>query len=323
MFSKFNTKTLIIILVLLTGVIALVFILDNREGGRTIREELIRIDSATVTAISIYPPAENRTEIRLEKKGKNWIVRKDKVTAEADEQRLANILSNFKLLKPNRLAATDKSQWKEYGVDDTLGTRMKFYAGDKLVGDIVIGKFSYNNSTRSSISYVRLPDEEVVYAIDGFIAMAVNHPFGQWRNKAVLRADKSKFTRISFSYPADTAFILTKENNKWKIGAQTPDSAKVEQFLTNMTMVNSLGFIDNYVPATPPVIMLTMEGNNMTTVTIQAYPADSTKKYVIRSSYNPSVCFSAREYGLDGMFFKSKSFFFPTEQSRKKLQGKR
>ena len=323
MFKKLKTGTLVVIFVLLFLAIALVFLVDRKEGGRTIREELVRMDTASVSSISLFPPAENRTEIKISKNGHTWIVQKEKVTADADEQRIGGILGTFTLLKPQRLAATERSQWKAYGVNDTLGTRMKFYSGSNLLADVVVGKFSYSNSTRSGISYIRLYGEDGVYAIDGFLAMAVNHTYNQWRNKTVLRSDKNLLTKISFAYPADTGFILSKDNGKWKIGSEYADSAKVEQFLNSMSIVNSLGFVDNYTPSNAPVITVAMEGNNMNTLTLRAFPADSLKRFVIHSSYNPSAYFSAREYGLDEKLFKGKASFLSSLQHKKKHPAKK
>jgi hypothetical protein len=172
------------------------------------------------------------------------------------------------------------------------------------------------------ISYVRLYNDEGVYAISGYIAMLVNHPFNQWRDKSVLKSDKSKLTKISFFYPADTGFIMEKESNKWKIASEYADSAKVEQFLSAMTMINSLGFVDGFVPAGAPVITLTLEGNSMNPITVKAFPADTVKRFVIQSSYNPTVFFSGREYGLDERLLKGKSYFLSSGQPKKKNPGR-
>ena len=221
MFKNLTTKTLVLIFIVLFLVIALVFMMDEKKGGRTIKEELVRIDTSSVTSISLFPQSDNHAEIKISKKGKKWVAQKEKLITEADNRSITGMLGTFALIKPQRLAANEKSQWKEYGVNDSLGTRVKFYSGKNLLADVVIGKFSFNNTTRSAISYIRLFKEEGTYAMDGYISMVVNQPFNQWRNKTVVKGEKNNFTEFSFKYPADSGFILTKENNKWKIGSET------------------------------------------------------------------------------------------------------
>ena len=323
MFKQFSTKTLIFILVILSLAIAMVFLMDKKNGGRTIREELVRIDTSSVTSISLFPQSEKRVEIKILKNGKQWIVQKEKISAEADIRNIINLLNEFALIKPQRLASTEKSKWKDYGVNDSLGTRLKFYSGEKLLSDVVVGRFTFNNTTRSAISYIRLFNEEETYAMDGYISIAVNQPFNQWRNKVVIKEDKNNFTRFCFKYPADSGFVLSKENNKWKIGDENCDSAKVEQFLASMTMINCPGFVDNYIPAMAPLLTLTVEGNNMNALSITAFPADPVQRYVIHSSYNPAAYFSAKDYRLDENIFKSKTYFFPSIQPKKKATKKK
>jgi hypothetical protein len=323
MFRKFNTKTLIIILVLLFLAIALVIFMDKKKGGRTIREELVRVDTSKVSSISIFPQAENRKEIKIFRKGKKWMVQKENITAEAEERNITNLLNQFSLIRPQRLASNEKSHWKDYCVDDSLGNRVKIYSGNDLLADVIIGKFSFNNQTRSSISYVRLFGDDGTYSVDGYLSMLINQSFNMWRNKAVIRGEKNGFTKFTFQYPADTGFILSKENNIWEIGTINADSLNTDRFLADMTMLNSIGFVDDFIPTKPPVMILTIEGNNMSPITVKAFSADTVKRFIINSSFNPSVYFSAKDVGLDEKFFKGRRFFLNTSAVKRKTAGKK
>jgi hypothetical protein len=303
--------------------VVLVFLLDKKKGERTIREELIKLDEKSVTSILLYPQSDNHAEIKFTKEGSKWRVQKDKISSEADSISVQTLLQTFKLIKPQRLASSDKSQWKNYSTDDSMGTRIKFFSGNQLLTDVVVGRFSFNNYMRTGITYLRLYDEDKVYAVEGFIPMEVNQPFNQWRNKLIFKGEKNNFTRFTFHYPADTGFVLFKENEKWKIDTTKADSSLVEQYLNSITNVISTSFVDNYKETSSPLITLTIEGNNMNTATIRAFPADSVKRFILHSSYNPEAYFSAGSEKTDERLFKSKKYFLPVEAKEKNTVTKK
>jgi hypothetical protein len=314
MFRKLNTKFMLIVLLVLTGIIALVYFIDKKKGEGTFKDEIARIDTGKVTSISVFPQSDNHKEIKLVKSGKIWKAQREKLSVEADSNDVKNLLNIFAVVRPERLAATEKSKWKDFSVDDSLGTRLKFYSGENVLLDIVVGKFSFNNFTRQGISYLRLTGSDEVYAVNGFIPMEVNQPFNQWRNGMILKADKNNFTKFSFTYPADSGFVLIKENDKWKVDTSLADSAKVQQYFDGISYLNSTSFKDNF-QETSPVMTLTIEGNNFSPATIRAFPADSVEKFIIHSSYNQSSYFIAGSEKLHERFFKPKKDFLPVVTS--------
>lgn len=343
MLKKLNTKTLVIIFTSLVVIIFITKIFDDKKGGRTFKEELVNIDTSFVNVVLVYPNSEQHKEIKLTKNVESWTVQRETISSEADTSYVRNLLGTFSLVKPQRLAATEESKWKEYNVDDSLGTRVKFLSGEKVLLDIVVGKFSFNNMTRSGISYLRLSGEEDVYAVDGFIPMAVNQPFNEWRNKSIFKGNKEDWTKISFSYPG-SSFILLKDNGKWELRPERfaaiaagvvaepvrsemegliIDSNKVDQYLNELANLSSSSFVDNYSPSSSPAMWLTIEGNNMAApVTIKAFPSDSINQFIINSSFNTNAYFSAAKGNLTGRIFK-KLPDFQKELPMEDLKGKK
>lgn len=324
MLKKLNTKTLVVILIILVGIVILTKMLDEKKGGRTFKETLVETDTLRVNTILIYPNAGQHKEIKLTNTGGNWTANSENITSDADTSYIRNLLATFALIKPQRLAATDESKWKDYNVDDSLGTRVKLLAGEEVLLDIMVGKFSFNNTTRSGTSYLRLTDENEVYAVDGFIPMTVNQPFNEWRDKTLLRWNKEDWNKISFSYP-DSSFVLKKENGKWDIESLEIDSDKVEQYLNDLTYLSNSSFADNYSPAASPFMWITVEGNNRSSpVTIKAFAADSTHQFIINSSYNPDAYFSAAKGNLTGRIFKKQEdFLMALPADEKKIKDKK
>lgn len=324
MLKKLNSKTLLVILIALVSIVIFTQIFDETTGKRTFKETLVEIDTSQVNLILIYPHAERGKEIKLTKTSTVWSVQKDPAfggAAEADNNYVRNILSLFALLKPLRLAATEKEKWNDYNVNDSLGTRVKMLSGEKILLDIVVGKFSFNQMSRSGISYVRLYNESDVYAVDGFLPMTVNQSFNEWRNKNIFRGNKDDLTKISFSYP-DSSFVLKKaDDGRWIIEDVDFDSTKIVQFLNEITNMSSSAFADNYSPSSSPAMWLTIEGNNMAApLTIKAFAADSVNQYIIHSSFNPNAYFSAAKGNLTDRIFKRRQFFLQEKSDTEEVK---
>src|SRR5665647_1705682 len=97
-------------------------------------------------------------------------------------------------IKPQSLAAMNKSKWKDFELTDSLATHIKFLSKKgKALADLMIGKFTYkqvdNPNTGYSAnniqgtSFVRLYNEEEVYGVEGFISFLLSGKFEDWRDK--------------------------------------------------------------------------------------------------------------------------------------------
>src|ERR1043165_2479588 len=160
MFKKFSTTTLIIIIVLLGALVAFDKLYLEKKSESTFSDQFVKIDSAAVKQISIYPKAEKGKEIKIIKGAKGWELQNDKVKTVPDSMSVVGLIKSFADIKSNALVATDKSGWEEYKVEDTSGTRIKFTMADGKTYDMIVGKFGYNQATRSGTTYIRHADDE-------------------------------------------------------------------------------------------------------------------------------------------------------------------
>ena len=321
MLRKVNTKTLFIVFAVLIGLVVLTVFKDSSDNDRTFKDELYQVDSSQVKTIFLYPSSDNHNEIKLvNTSGKEWEVQSKTTKADVDTSALKELIHAIIHLKPTRLAASEKSRWKDFNVDDSLGTRIKALdASQKTLIDVVIGKFSYNQQSRSGITYLRLYDDEKVYAADGFLPLTCNQKIDHWRNKNVIASNKADWTSLAFSYPGDTGFVMKKEKNKWMLNGENCDLAKTEQYMNTISHLSGNKFIDNYdTNEKKELYGLKIEGNNQfKPVTVKVYAAtDTTDKYIINSSINPRSYFS----GLNGNLFQTllpgKNSFMPVDSSK-------
>ncbi len=195
MLSKFlNTKTLIILLVILAG-IYLVSKLTEKED-RSFKSEMVSIDSADVTKIVILPKlGGDGKEVMFTKTGSEWKLESEGKTYKPDASAITNILGELMRMKSERVAATDESKWKEFEVSDSTGTRIKLYKDKKLMADLYVGKFNYSqpkgpqnpyqqNKGKMS-TYVRPAEDNEVYVVDGFIKMSIQANVDNYRDKTL------------------------------------------------------------------------------------------------------------------------------------------
>ncbi|KPK86498.1 MAG: hypothetical protein AMS27_04865 [Bacteroides sp. SM23_62_1] len=318
MAKRFNNKLLIIILVVLTGIFFITRMINQKRSSGTLKTDLVQIDSSLINTILLYPAAENGAEIIFNRNGNKWIAIKGDLSVEANMNGVQNMLSELVLLSPERLVTRDRGQWSDYGVDDSLGTRVIMKQGKKTVVDLMVGRFDYQpgpsgyggyrGNYGSGLTYVRLSDEPEVYVVNGFLAMSFNQTFNNWRNQTFLNTNTSSLTSLKFEYPADSGFLILKVDTLWMIDDMQADSVFMVQYLNGIRRKSNNSFIDHFSPVIGPDYQLTIEGINMEPVVIKAYLTEE-NEFILNSSQNPEVYFSSPPTGLFESIFKSKSEF--------------
>jgi len=325
MLSRFlNTKTLIILLVILGG-IYLISKLTEKED-RSFRSEMVTIDSADVTKVVIMPKlGSDGQEVVITKTGYEWKLESEGKSYKADPSSIKNILAELMRMKSERVAAVDESKWAEYEVSDSTGTRIQLFKNKKILADLYVGKFDYSQpkgpqnpyqQNRGKMStYVRPAEDKEVYVVDGFIKMSIQPNVNAYRDKTLFASNKDDLTKITFNYSNNDNFILNKENGKWFLNGVPTDSTKTVRYLNKLARVTSSNFIDDVEPlSNSPAFQVTIEGNNLLPVELKAFPADSTNKFVITSSRVPDAKYSGVKAGLFDRIFVDRSEFFADEE---------
>jgi hypothetical protein len=326
MYKKLNLKTLAIILVILIVAAVAVYLSDSKKGERSFRARMVDADTSKITTVVIYPRAEKENAIELKKESDGWKVISGTDVYPADEIMVRNMMALLADLKPQRLAATEKSRWKEFDLTDSAATRVKLYTGKKLATNLYVGRFSYqppknqnpyNYGQQGTMStFVRLADEKNVYSVEGFLAMSFGRGINDYRKKIVTRFNKQDISKLSFTYPADSSFALVREGNNWMVNGLVCDSASVATYFNTLSMLSSSYFVDNKKqPDNQPVFTLNIEGNNFVTpIVVKAFESDSTIRYIVSTSLNKGAYFSGKDNNLVNKIFVSKNRFFKQQE---------
>ncbi|MEZ5104115.1 MAG: DUF4340 domain-containing protein [Draconibacterium sp.] len=290
MFRKINNKILLSVFVVLLAIVVLVELMDSRKGNRTFKSDLVEATPEEVTSLEIYPKANNGELVKLYHEGDSWKVESGGKKYNADGSAAIRMISELDEMKPKSVAATSKESWEQFEVTDSLGTRVKLFNGDKVIADVVVGKFSFQQP-RSTTSYVRVSNDKEVYAVDGMLGMSFNRNLNSFRDRTIIKSNKTDWTKLTFSYPSDSSFVLEKKADKWMIGDMQADSAKVAQYFSRIAGLND-GSFANEKPVIAPTHRLYIEGNNMMQpVEIIGYYTD-TDNFVLESSQNPDTWFN-------------------------------
>ena len=320
MYRKLNIKTLTITFgVLLLAVVA-VKISDSLSHGNTLKDVLFDINTDDVTTIRIYPQSKKGKEITLVKNNGKWVVKYNGATYTGNQKLISSLPEQINKLKPLRLAATKKESWKNFKVTDSLATKVVLENNGKMLAGLYIGKFSYimpKNQPQQQNPYMRRPqgkmntyvrtlDDDNVYAVEGFLGMSFNRSADDFRDKTIVSVNKNDLTKLTFSYPADSSFVLSKKDNKWFVDDQPADSVSVAGYLNKISHLRGRTFADTGVASFNHLVKI--EGQNMEPVTVQAVVSE--KGAVITSSQNKGTIFTDDDKkGIVMKLFVSKKEF--------------
>jgi hypothetical protein len=329
--KRFDNKRLLIILAGLAVILLLTFLIQRPRKNGTLKERIADFDTSAVVKVIIHPKAGKGNPFELDRKDNGWLVKQEDIVSPAVKGNVENMMGEVLGLKPGSLAAVKKSSWKEFELTDSAATRIEFLdkKGNTL-SDIMFGKMSYkqDNSQYGGYggnnlhvtSYVRLHNDKNIYAVDGFVSFTFNTGFNDWRDKTLIKADRKDFTRVTFTYPADSSFILAKNGNIWQADGKNADSTKVAGYLNSLALMNGYKIADNFKPDSDPVYKISVEGNNSLKVNLECYAGKGTDEYMIHSSMNPGLFFSAPWKDLPERLFRPASYFLTPERAGKKTR---
>ncbi len=304
-----NNKTLGIVF----GALLVIYLMTKFLGGpkdRSFDPNILQVDTAEVTKILIQPSG-GESSFTLDRSGGQWSLQRGSQTYDLAMGSVGTLLSNIQLIQAERIVSKNPDRFSEYNVDDSTGTVIEIYAGGKKIKEIVAGRFSFNQATRNGISYVRLLDDDAVYAVDGFLSMTLTQSFDNYRDKSILKLNNADLTKVSLQ-DVDAKIEVSKSGETWMRDDVVVDSTAMAGYLSNVSSVSGTAFLDDKSQIGPEIKAITFEGNNMTApVTVTCYQAEgATQPFVINSSLNADAYFLSDTVGVhDRLFGKFSEIF--------------
>lgn len=289
MYRKLNIKSIVLVFAVLLVIYVLIEIIGSGKNDRTFKSDLVEVVADEVNKIEIMPRVLGGGSINIIKEGGTWMVESEGTKYNANVSMPGSMVSELNNMKTTNLVATKKEAWGKYEVTDSLGTRVKLYNGNNVVADVVIGKFNYQPQKVST--YVRLSNDKEVYAVEGFLSMVFNRDLDAFRDQTVIKSNKGNWAKLTFSYPADSSFVLTRSGSNWLVDGAAADSSAVESFFSDISNLTNSSFAQNEVQGSPSHSLL-IEGDNMLApVKISGYYVDE-KNFIFESSQNQGTFFN-------------------------------
>lgn len=269
---------------LLLALCLIYFVVDftgSKSKSKSLRTELVEIDTAKVSQITVEAPGNKK--VQLDKVKGEWELTLDngkKVVASPSA--VDNALYALLSIKPSRMATKSEAKWKDYQVD-SAGTRVRVYEGSNNALDLVIGRFGMEGQ-RAYHTFVRLFEDKEVYVAKDFMGFSVSSDASAYRDQVLARIKKDSVAAITFNYPADSSFRLERIGGAWQANGSPADSVAVAKYLGGLGYVNGKEFMDNEKELTVPVMSATVDMNNGQTILFDAYQKEG--DWVFHSSDN-------------------------------------
>ena len=289
-----NNKVLSIIFVVLLAI----YLMTQLFGGQketSIDRSALLIDTSSISKLIIHPKSSSDEVFSIERNDGDWVITKDDLAPSVNTYAVQSLLRTLSGISIERLVSKSEDRWQDYEVTEENSTRIEVFEGTKKVKDLVIGRFNFNQATRSATSYVRLFDEKDIYSVDGFLSMTLGQEFDNYRDKALVNFSKEELNHILIS--SDQQEIPFKlDGNDWVSNEGKVDSSGMASYLNSLSGLQGSTFYDNGDIGSMPLAHRV----TFTTVKDQKNIEVRTKdgQFIINSSDNPEAYFSSDSSGV-------------------------
>lgn len=312
--SKKGLKILTITFVILAVISLVVSLPGNKKKTGNFESILSNVESSDIKRIEILAPGQ--TAFSLHKSGADsWELKVGNETYPAEPGAVNSLLSQATKIKVKQVASKSKDQWENYHVNDSLGTILRLYNEDELVSALVAGRVTFAQPRSpyqqqpDIFSFVRPVEENIVYSTETMLSMTLDRGPETFRNPSIIKTTINNLRNISFRYPADSSYILTKADSLWLTPDAPADSATVAGFLNNFRNFSSRNFAgSSSLPVNPALFELILEGDNMEVISVKAWPGSSENEYLVISTQNEGSIFKLTQSQFDRIF-KGKGYF--------------
>ena len=263
-------RSTLVLLLIVAAVGGYIYVAERGPVAESGSEVLLRTDPNTVTTLSLQK--SSTSAIQLRKIADNWTLTQNKPAVKegpdmpadpdgsksaadvpanpdairgvpADPDAVENLLKQVQLVQATSVMPADSARLKEFGLDKPQSSL--------TVQDAKI-EFGAKPGSDPGNVYARIGD--TIAVLPATLADSVAKPFGEWRDKAVLRVVLEETSQIVIQAPAVTATLL-KTNDKtedeaseWSIlkpvGA-TADVSAVESFINELASAKTTKFLED------------------------------------------------------------------------------
>jgi len=208
-----NNKNLTIIFVILLAAFAASKIFKGNQNT-SFEKVIIHVDTAAVDKIVVHPKGAE-LEYSILKSNQAWSVSQGGITTTAKSSTVAAMLGTLSNIEIQRLVARSKERWVDYDVDENSGVRIEVYSGKKKLEDFVVGRFNFDQQSRSATSYLR-----------------------KYWDKTILNLEKERVSQIEIRSGGRTESLNVTQGLWLKSTGERIDSTLMSQYLNGISQLN-------------------------------------------------------------------------------------
>lgn len=299
-----NTRNLFIFFLFLLGIYGLSQFY-TQKSAINFHTHLIQIDTSAINTILIKPYLGN--EINLQRIDSGWQITNETVTTKVNNLLAASLLEQLIAVKTSRVVTNEPEKWEHYGLD-AKATQVQIFDESRRLENFLIGKEL--SQQVSDTTYIRLVDENEVYAVPDFGQAYFTKGFDAYRERRVLQlVDNQSIKRIS--YIDGIGVFLDTIDGLWKDErGELVDSLDIVKYISDLNYVEASAFADDFDETRGshlPTQKLILQGDDITpAIQIIAYQDTSaTPPFIIHSSQFPDAFYASDSNGIYRQIFNS------------------
>ncbi len=312
MFGKLRTVHWLLLLVVLAAIWWISGSVSQRAQKRTFREEILRVDSNTISSFTITPgPEKQLPPIRFERKGTGWLMRLGQDSSSPDPAPIHALLRTWSHMRVTRVAGRLAEVGERYDLSDSAAERLIINAPDGPY-ELRVGR---HLPGEEPATLVNLPGDEMVYAIEGSMGQYADQPFGEWLPRYLVVGDPLNWRRLTFNFPGDTGYVMERIGGEWTIDGVLTDPERVMKFLNSLSKARGRSVLDpaDTLTAIPAFRLMVEDTTRAEPIVVVVYNGD--RKFIVRSSLNPGTVMPFDGKEEIPRMFRPKEAFMPRSTS--------
>ena len=187
--------------------------------------------------------SESVTEVRVERSGEAVVLRREegRWTANGhagDAAAIAGLLESLTVAEVGDLTATNPDNHARMGVtaDSAYVMTVSTAAGERT---LLVGK----SGRRFGTAYVRLPDDDDVYLLEGDVRAQLGRDVDFWRDRTIVAIDTASVASVVVDHEG-ASYTLERGDTAWTFGGGGAVTASaVTGVLSELTAMMASGFL--------------------------------------------------------------------------------
>ena len=172
-----------------------------------------------------------------------------------------------------------------------------------------VGRSTFAPGESGAWTYVNVPGETEVFATPGTLQMEADRILDEWRPHHLVRGDTAGIYRLTYTFPADTGYVMELGPQGWTIDGEFADQYRLKRYLESLVLSKAMRFADgaDVTGRTPEYRLVIEDRDRAEPIVIEVFPWQGT--HVVTSTQNPGTLLEFDAFRELPRMFREKSAF--------------